>query len=106
MIDLTKAFETEDGIIAQDTVMPDSVFESIRSLKPVYSGDILSTVDYYNSLIQVDANRIARDVFNYTGDVVTTQTRTYYESDGLTVFKTETYTFIYTNEEVTDIEVS
>lgn len=103
---LNKAFETENGIIVDGVVMPDSVVEATRSCKPTYSGDNIASLEYYNSLTQIDANRILKEVFTYTGDVVTGQVNTYYDTNGTTVLYTETLVYSYTSDVVNKVEVT
>ena len=105
-VDLTKAFEADNGITSDGVVIPDSIFETTRSVKPTYSGDLLQSLEFYNSLTQVDANRIAKSDFTYSNDFIATQTVTYYQNDGVTAFSTESYTYSYTNDDITDIEVT
>ena len=103
---LTRAVEVDDGLIVGGTIIPDSIVENTRSCKPTYSGDVLTSLEFYNSLTQVDANRIAKSDFTYTNDFITSQTNTYYESDGTTVLQTESISYIYTGDNITDIEVT
>jgi hypothetical protein len=107
MTDLTKAFEVDNGLISDDVILPDSIFEAIRSLKNTYTGDLVSSVSFYNSLTQIDANRIAKIDLTYNAsEFVTSQTVTYYEPDGTTVFKTESMTYSYSGDDSVKVEVS
>jgi hypothetical protein len=106
MKDLTKSFEVDNGLIVGGTIIPESIVETTRSSKPTYSGDLLTSLEFYNSLTQIDANRIAKSDFTYTNDFITSQVNTYYESDGTTVLQTETMSYTYTNDNITDIEVT
>jgi hypothetical protein len=106
MVDLTKAFETENGIKVGNVIVPDSIVASVRSSKPTFSGDLLTVLEFYNSLSQINANRIAKSEYTYSGEQVITQVNTYYQTDGVTVHATETISFTYTGDEITKIEVS
>lgn len=107
MVDLTKSYEVDNGITSDGVILPDSIFESTRSLKTTYSSGLISTVEYFNSLIQISANRIAKIDLTYNGDdFVTQQVTTYYENDGTTVYDTETATFTYTDCDIDKVEVS
>lgn len=107
MIDLRRAFETEGGIISDGVILPESIFEATRSYKPTYTGDLLTTEEFYNSLSQVDVNRIARMDHTFTDHLVTSTTVTYYEPDGVTVFRTESYAYTYNlDDSIIDIEVT
>jgi hypothetical protein len=103
---LNKAFEIENGVIVDGVVMSDSLFEATRSLKPTFTNDLLTAIEYYNSLTQVDANRIAKIDLTYTDEVLTTQTNTYYDTDGTTVFQTESVSYTYSSDDLTKVEVS
>lgn len=105
MKNLSKAFETDNGIKVGGTIVPDSVLENTRSAKPTMTGDLVSMVEYFNSLTQINANRIAKSEFTYSNDFVITQVNTYYETDGVTVHQTETINFTYTGDIVSKIEV-
>lgn len=105
-VDLTKAFETENGIRVGEVILPDSVVALIRSSKPTYSGDLISSIEYYNSLTQVNANRISKADFTYSGDNVSTQVNTYYGPDGVTAVSTESIAYTYTADLLTKVEVT
>ena len=106
MIDLSKAFETENGIKVGNVIVPDSIVTSIRSSKPTFSGDNLTVLEFFNSLTQINANRIAKSEYTYSSDQVITQVNTYYQADGVTVHSTENIAFTYTGDEITKIEVT
>lgn len=106
MVDLSKAFETDDGIIVNGAVIPDSVFSSIRSLKQTYSEDLVTSVSFYNSLTQTEEFRIVKVDLTYdSNEFVVGQVTTYYAADGVTVFKTSTVTYNYNGDVVDDVEV-
>ena len=106
MVNLKRAFEVENGIKVGDTIVPDSVLEKTRSAKPTYTGDVITSVEYYNSLTQVNANRIAKSDFVYTNDFITSQTNTYYETNGVTVHQTESLVYVYSGDNLLRIEVT
>ena len=105
-INLDKAFEIENGIKVGGVVIPDSVVMSVRSSKPTFTGDLLTTMEYYNSLSQITGNRIAKSDFVYTSEVLTSQTNTYYQTDGTTANSVETLTYIYSGDDLLRVEVS
>lgn len=105
-MDFNKSFEVEQPIKVGGVIIPDSIVTATRSSKPTFSGDLLTTMEFYNSLTQIDANRIAKSVYTYTSEQVTTQVNTYYATDGVTVHSTETITYSYTGDDITKIEVS
>jgi hypothetical protein len=105
MKNLTKAFEIDNGLKSGGVILPDSVVDSIRSSKPTFTGDLLTTLEFYNALTQVNADRILKCDFTYSGDDITGQVNTYYESNGVTVHQTETITYSYTGDTITKVEV-
>lgn len=106
MVNLDQAFETDNGIKVGGVIIPDSVVALTRSSKPTFTGDLLTMLEFYNSLTQINANRIAKSEYTYSSDQVTTQVNTYYEEDGTTVHSTETISYTYTGDEITKIEVT
>jgi hypothetical protein len=105
MKDLSKSFDVEQPIRVGETILPDSIFDKVRSSKPIFTGDLMTACEYFNSLTQVNANRIARSDFTYSNDFVVTQVNTYYENNGVTVNQTETITFSYSGDSIQKIEV-
>ena len=106
MTNLSKAFETENGVKVGGVIIPDTVVAATRSSKPTFTGDLLTSLEFYNSLTQVNANRIAKSDYTYSGDQVSTQVNTYYDTDGVTVHSTENIAYTYTGDEITKIEVT
>ena len=106
MIDLKKAYETENGIKVEGVIIPQSVVSIIRSSKPVFTGDLLTSIEYFNALTQVNADRILKCDFTYSGDNIATQTNTYYESNGVTVHQVENIAYSYTGDSITKVEVT
>jgi hypothetical protein len=106
MIDLNRAFETENGIKVEGVIVPQSVVSVIRSSKPTFTGDLITSIEYFNSLTQVNANRILKCDFTYSGDNIATQVNTYYQSNGTTVHQVENIAYSYTADLITNIEVS
>jgi hypothetical protein len=79
----------------------------IKSAKPTYTGDDLTKIEYYNSLTQVNGNRVITTDLTYTSDLLTSQVDTYYDEDGVTVVFTANYSYTYDgNDFLTNIEVS
>jgi hypothetical protein len=105
MKNLAKAYEVENGVKSGGVILPDSIVDSIRSSKPTFTGDLLTSIEYFNALTQVNADRIARSDFTYSGDYIATQVNTFYEADGVTIHQTETLTYSYTGDLITKIEV-
>ena len=106
MINLKRAFEVENGIKVGDMIIPDSVLEKTRSARPTYTGDFITSMEYYNSLIQVNANRIAKSDFTYTNDFVSTQINTYYETNGVTIHQVENLVYVYSGDNLLRVEVT
>jgi len=106
MSNLDRAFQVEFGIKSGGVILPDSVVSLVRSSKPTYSGDLLTTLEFYNSLTQVNADRILKVDFTYTNDFITGQVNTYYESDGVTTHQTETIVYSYSSDSISKIEVT
>lgn len=104
MVDLTKAFELDNGIINGDTVVFDSIRPAIKSFKPIFTNGNLTSVAYYKSTSQNLSDRLVLLSLSYTGDNVDSITVTYYESDGTTVFSTETISISYSGDSVTRID--
>lgn len=105
MKNLSKAYEVENGIKSGGVILPDSIVDLVRSSKPIYTGDLLTTLEFYNALTQVNADRILKCDFTYTGDNITGQVNTYYEIDGVTVHHVETLTYVYSGDTIIRIEV-
>ena len=103
--DLSKAYIVENGFIVGDTIIPDSIVDTVRSSKPTYTGDLLTSLEFYNSLTQTNGNRIAKSDFTYTSEVLTGQVNTYYQNDGTTTFSTETLTYVYSGDDLIRVEV-
>lgn len=106
MKNLTKAFEIDNGIKSGGVILPDSVVDIVRSSKPTYTGDLLTSIEFYNALTQVNADRVLKCDFTYSGDDITGQVNTYYESNGTTVHQTETIVYTYTGDTITKVEVT
>jgi len=105
-VNLNKAFEVDNGIKVGGVILPDSVVESVRSSKPTFTGDLLTTMEYYNSLSQITGNRIAKSDYTYTSEVLTSQVNTYYQTDGTTANSVETLTYTYSGDDISKVEVS
>lgn len=106
MVDLNRAFECDNGVISDGVILPSSIFSKVRSSKPTYTNDEITSIEYYNSHTQVDANRIAKVDITYTNDSISGEIVTYYDPDGVSVFSTETYTYTYTSDNITNVEGS
>ena len=102
-MNLNNAIETDDCYIVNGVVVLETLLSTSASVKPIYTGDNITSVVYYNSLTQVDANRIAEVVLTYTGDLVSKEVSTIYTSDGVTVFQVQTIDYIYTGDNVTKV---
>lgn len=77
------------------------------SYKVNYSGDNISSVEFYNGIVQTTVNRIAQTTLNYSNDNVTSEQCVIYDStDGTTVLKTVTSTYTYSGDFVTNVTVS
>lgn len=66
-----------------------------------YSGDLVSYITYYSSSSFITANRIYRNDFTYSGDVLTVEVLKKYDTDGTTILKTYTRTHSYSGDNLT-----
>jgi len=105
MVDITKTLEVENGIISNDVVLLDSLIEASSSNKLTYSSDLISSIDFYNSLTQINANRIITATVTYSSESITQEVWTVYRSDGTTVDRTITIDYTYTGDNITSSEV-
>ena len=106
MADLNRAYEIENGIKVEGVIIPQSVLSTIRSSKPTFTADLITSIEYFNSLTQINANRILKCDFTYSGDDIATQTNTYYQSNGVSVHQVENIAYTYTGDSITKIEVT
>ena len=106
MKNLSKSFEVDNCIKAGGVVLPQSIVEMVRSSKPTYVNDFITTIEYYNALTQVNSDRIAKSDFTYTNDFVTTQVNTFFEFDGVTTHQTETINYFYSGDNFLRVEVT
>lgn len=106
MVDLRRAFEIDEGIISNGVVIPQSILSTTRSYAIDYSGDFINKVTFYNTLLQINSNRVAECVLSYSGDLVTGETINYFEEDGVTVYASETNNYIYSGDILTKVETT
>lgn len=77
-----------------------------HSVKPTYTNDDITKIECFNGFTQTTINRISSLDVSYTNDLVTSEVYKVYDTDGATVLKTATITHSYTNEVVTNTQVS
>lgn len=78
-----------------------------HSIKPTYTGDNITKLELFNGFTQTVINRLVSCDVSYTNDLVTSEVIKIYDtSDGTTVLATTTITYSYTDEELTNIQVS
>lgn len=106
MKNLSKSFEVDNCVKAGGVILPESIVHSLRSYKPTFTGDLLTKIEYFNSLTQVTADLILQCDFTYLNDNITTQVNTFFELGGVTIHQTETMTYTYTGDEITKVEVT
>lgn len=85
-----------------------AMLESNSSQLPAYnSNGTISTVSYYNSTSsQITANRVALVTISYSGFFPTTEVLQIFDTDGTTVLRTLTYTYTFTNVQLTNTTVA
>ena len=72
------------------------------SLKPTFTGDNLTSVEFFNGATQTTINRRAKADISYNGDDPTTETWSIYDtSDGTTVLRTITLTHTWSSGDLT-----
>lgn len=75
--------------------------------KPSYLGN--GEIDYietFNSATQINANRILRADMTYNADInPLTEVWKIYDTDGVTVLRTITFTYAYTGNDITNISM-
>lgn len=77
------------------------------SYKVNYAGDNISSVEYFNGVVQTVGFRIAQIVLSYTNDFVTNEDFLIYDTvDGTTVLKTITRSLTYSGDFITNVTVS
>ena len=107
----TEASPTEDYAAVKvlafenlDTFLVDKIGRAIVELFPnlyqeaVYTGDLLTAVNFYNSSSFITANRIARYDLTYTSDNLTSEVLNIYDTNGTTVLRTYTWTHTYSSD--------
>jgi hypothetical protein len=107
-------YEDKDLPLTATTIFPteklkltlERLFHSAESQNPTYTGDNITSVEFYNSATQVVGNRIMKSDLTYTSDLVTIEAWSIYDTDGITVLKTVTLTYTYVNDVVTKAETS
>jgi len=106
MVDVSRAFEVDEGVVSNGALLLDSIFSSVNSTKPTYAGDNLSEVEFYNSHTQINANRIAKVTLTYSSDLVTVESWIIYAPDGVTTSRTIIVNYSYTLDAITKVEVT
>ena len=77
------------------------------SCKANYNGDNIANVEYFSGTNQITANRIAIVLLNYSGDLVTTETLTIYDTaDGTTALRSIVSSFTYSGDNITSVTIS
>lgn len=92
-----------------DTFRVEKLGRTIQSLYPdstiavTYSSGDPSSISFFNSATQIDANRIAKcDLVLSSGDP-STETWLIYDTDGTTVLRTITYTYTVSSNVITGV---
>jgi len=65
-----------------------------------YSGGLPSVVEYFNSATFIPANRAARHELTFTSLLLTSEVLKVYDSDGVTIIKTYTWTHVYSGSDL------
>lgn len=66
-----------------------------------YSGNEVTTVEFFNSATFINANRLARHELSYTSNNLTSEILYIYDTDGTTILRTYTWTHTYTTNNLT-----
>lgn len=103
--------DTVAGIFYVKTSAPDTGWTQteFKNLFPTITTSInylangnINFIEFFKSVTQITANRISRSDFTYNSDLsVATEVCREYANDGTTVLFTTTYTFTYTNGDLT-----
>lgn len=84
-----------------DTFLIDKIGRAIVELFPslyqntTYTGNNLTSLEFFNSASFITANRVARYDFTYTSNNLTTEVLRIYDTDGTTILRTYTWTHTY-----------
>jgi len=84
-----------------DTFLVQKVGRALVNLFPdlyqkiTYTGVLPTALEFFNSSSFVSANRVARYDFTYTGDLLTLEVLVIYDSTGVSVLRTYTWTHTY-----------
>ena len=103
-VNLSKASESDNGIITNGAVLFDSIFQQVISSKPTYTGYDVTKMEYYNSHTQIDANRILKIDLTYTGINLTQEVWTFYKPGGTETYATYTLNHSYSDFNLTKSE--
>ena len=93
------AFENLDTFLLEK--LGRSIVEKFPTLyhKITYSSGNVATVAFYNSNSFVNANRVAQYDMTYTGNNLTSEALKIYDSDGISILRTYTWTHTYVGDD-------
>lgn len=97
------AFEASDSFLLEKVggIILDTIPD--WSVKPTFSGDDVTNIEYFSSATQITANRTARVDITYSGDDPTTEAWKIYDTaDGTTVLRTLTVTHTWSGDDLTN----
>ena len=100
------AFENLNTFLVEKLGRVITELEPDQTFAIASTGDVVNSVSIYNSATQIDANRVYRVDFSYTGDDITTEAHKIYDTDGTTVLRTITYSYTYSSGEITSGSVA
>lgn len=108
MIDKDRLFEIDNGI-ALPHLQAGLVqfgksaawFSNVVSQKVTYSGDNISSIEFYVTAAQLLTDRVVKVEISYTSGNPTSEVWSLYDSDGTTILETRTVTYTYTGDNIT-----
>lgn len=94
--------KTASADIAWTEVSDIEIFNTITSAVTYLANGNIDFIEWFNSATQITANRIRRTDFTYNADLTpATEILKEYIAGGTTIRKTITYTYTYTNGDLT-----
>lgn len=95
------AFENSDSFLMEKLgrILVNKEPDSSVAVTYLVNGEI-DYVEYFNSPTQIQANRIARTEFAYSGVDPQTEIWKLYDSDGSTILRTITVTYTYSGSDI------
>jgi len=105
-VDLLAAPQSVHTTIAVTSSFP---LFNYKSYVPIYDVDEkITSITYWNNpTVQIDANRVVKVEYSYDGnDNISTEVWSYYGPGGIEVYNSFTITYTYTNDLVSNVQVT